>query len=41
MEERTSLRYLREATVLTSRSEDAQEGIRAFFEKRNPVWKDR
>ncbi len=41
MEETSSLRYLRDASVLTSRSDDAQEGIRAFFEKRKPVWKDR
>jgi hypothetical protein len=25
--------------VLTSRTEDAAEGIRAFFEKRKPVWR--
>jgi enoyl-CoA hydratase/carnithine racemase len=36
-----ALRYLREAIVLTSRTEDAQEGIRAFFEKRKPVWRGR
>ena len=41
MEYHTSLRYLREMIVLTSRTEDAQEGIRAFFEKRKPVWKGR
>ena len=34
-----ALRYLREAIVLTSRTEDAAEGIRAFFEKRKPVWR--
>jgi enoyl-CoA hydratase/carnithine racemase len=36
-----ALRYLREAIVLTSRTEDAQEGIRAFFEKRKPAWRGR
>ena len=41
MEERAALAYLRETIVLTSRSEDAQEGIRAFFEKREPVWRGR
>ena len=41
MEYQTSLRYLREMIVLTSRTEDAQEGIRAFFEKRKPVWTGR
>ena len=38
MEYDAALRYLREMIVLTSRTEDAQEGIRAFFEKRKPVW---
>ena len=38
MEEGASLRYLREAIVMTSRSEDAQEGIAAFNEKRAPEW---
>jgi enoyl-CoA hydratase/carnithine racemase len=41
MEYQTSLRYLREMIVLTSRTEDAQEGIRAFFEKRKPEWTGR
>ena len=41
MEYLTSMRYLREMIVLTSRTEDAQEGIRAFFEKRKPVWTGR
>ncbi len=41
MEYETSLRYLREMIVLCSRTEDAQEGIQAFFEKRKPVWTGR
>ncbi len=41
MEESAALRYLREAIVMTSRTEDAREGIRAFFEKREPVWTGR
>lgn len=41
MEARAALTYLREAVVLTSRTEDAQEGIRAFFEKREPRWTGR
>lgn len=38
MEYGAALRYLREMIVLTATTEDAQEGIRAFFEKRKPVW---
>jgi enoyl-CoA hydratase len=41
MEEGAALKYLREAIVLTSRTEDAREGIRAFFEKRTPRWTGR
>jgi enoyl-CoA hydratase/carnithine racemase len=41
MEARAALVYLREAIVLTSRSDDAQEGITAFFEKRDPSWTGR
>jgi len=41
MEYGAALRYLREVVVLASRTEDAREGIRAFFEKREPVWKGR
>ncbi len=33
-----ALRYLREVVVTTSRTEDAREGVRAFFEKREPRW---
>ncbi len=40
-DERASLKFLREMIVLTSRSEDAREGISALFEKREPVWKGR
>jgi enoyl-CoA hydratase/carnithine racemase len=41
MEYATALRYLREMIVLTALTEDAKEGIRAFFEKRSPQWKGR
>jgi enoyl-CoA hydratase len=41
MEYATSLRYLREMIVLTSLTDDAKEGLNAFFEKRPPAWKGR
>ena len=41
MEYGTALRYLREMITLTALTEDAKEGIRAFFEKRSPVWRGR
>lgn len=41
MEAGAALRYLREAIVLTSRTDDAREGIEAFFEKREPRWTGR
>jgi len=41
MEYSTALRYLREMIVLTALTEDAKEGIRAFFEKRSPKWTGR
>ncbi len=41
MEYAISLRYLREMITLTSLTNDAREGIRAFFEKRAPVWSGR
>ena len=36
-----SLRYLRELITLVGMSEDAREGIAAFFAKRPPQWKGR
>ncbi len=33
--------YMNEAFARLCTTEDAQEGIKAFFEKRNPVWKQR
>ncbi len=36
-----SLRYLRDLTTLVFMSDDAKEGISAFFEKRAPDWKGR
>ena len=41
MEYGAALRYLREMIVLTASTEDAQEGIKAFFEKRAPQWTGR
>lgn len=41
MEYAKSLRYLRELTTLVFMSDDAKEGIAAFFEKRRPDWKGR
>ncbi len=35
----TALKYLREMIVLTSRTQDALEGVRAFTEKRKPQWR--
>ena len=39
MEYGAALRYLRELTTLVFMSDDAKEGIAAFFEKRPPKWK--
>jgi len=36
-----AMRYLRELIVLVAQTEDAREGISAFFEKRRPSWKGR
>jgi enoyl-CoA hydratase/carnithine racemase len=41
MEYGKSLRYLRELLTLVALSDDAREGIAAFFEKREPEWKGR
>lgn len=41
MEYFQALNYLKSQLALTLATEDAQEGIRAFFEKREPVWKGR
>ena len=41
MEYHAAMKYLREMITLTSRTEDAGEGIRAFFEKREPRWTGR
>jgi enoyl-CoA hydratase/carnithine racemase len=41
MEYGKSLRYLREMVTLVALSDDAKEGIAAFFEKREPQWKGR
>ena len=41
MEAGAALKYLREAIILVSRTDDAKEGITAFFEKRDPEWTGR
>jgi enoyl-CoA hydratase/carnithine racemase len=41
MEAGAALHYLRDAIVLASRTDDAREGIEAFFEKREPRWTGR
>ncbi len=41
MEYGAALRYLREMIVVTAMTEDAKEGIQAFFDERKPVWTGR
>ena len=41
MEYGAALRYLREMITLVALSDDAREGIKAFFEKRAPNWTGR
>lgn len=40
MEYNKALSYLKDMAVIVSNTADAKEGIRAFREKRRPVWKD-
>jgi len=40
MEDFQALNYATEVIALNSKHPDVQEGIRAFFEKRKPVWTD-
>jgi enoyl-CoA hydratase/carnithine racemase len=41
MEDFQALNYATEVIALNSKHPDAVEGIRAFFEKRTPVWNDK
>jgi enoyl-CoA hydratase len=41
LDDSAAMKYLREMTVIAARSEDASEGIAAFFEKRKAVWRGR
>lgn len=38
MEYFTALKYLKDMILVTSLTEDAQEGVQSFFEKRKPKW---
>jgi len=40
-DEASSYNYAKEAIAQNCLAEDAQEGMKAFLEKRKPVWKDR
>jgi enoyl-CoA hydratase/carnithine racemase len=33
--------YINEAFARLGTADDAKEGVRAFFEKRKPVWKEK
>jgi enoyl-CoA hydratase/carnithine racemase len=41
LEYASAMKNMREMITLTSRTDDAAEGIRAFFEKRDPKWSNR
>jgi enoyl-CoA hydratase/carnithine racemase len=41
LDDSAAMKYMREMTVIAARSDDASEGIAAFFEKRKPIWKGR
>jgi enoyl-CoA hydratase/carnithine racemase len=41
LEETVAYGYAKEAIAMNALAEDAQEGMRAFLEKRKPEWRDR